>query len=379
MIIGKDLKTEFAAPERLKKPGIIKEHDELLSRKDLHLFCDHTPDFIMVLNEYRQIIFANKTLLSFLHKDEMKDILGARPGEVFQCKDAFVNVGGCGTSKLCRGCGAAHAIIQSKYDLSKTDECYIQTLDGKTSYNLRVWASCPWKDKEYTLFIVRDIADEKLKNALEQTFFHDLTNTACDMQSLIGMIDSYESFKKFFPLLNNVSQEILEEINGQRDLRYAEEGTICIQKAPIKAFELLERFTSIYKTQDISKDIKLSITEDSENISFNSDERLLWRVIENMLKNAIEASQPGQAVTLSCKKEKEDIVFSVHNDAYIKKEAQLNIFKRSFSTKCQGRGWGTYGMKLLTERYLGGKVSFTSEPESGTTFYACYPLDSSKK
>jgi hypothetical protein len=379
MIIGKDLKTEFAAPERLKISGVIKEHEELLSRKDLHLFYDYTPDFVVVLNQYRQIIFANKTLLSFLNKDEVKDILGSRPGEVFHCQEAFKTAGGCGTSMFCRGCGAAHAIIQAKYNLSKTEECYIQTSDCKKSYNFRVWASCPWKDKKYILFIVRDIADEKLKNALEQTFFHDLTNTACDMQSLLNMIDSHESYNKFFPLLNNVSREILEEINGQRDLRYAEEGTICIQKIPVNALDLLLEFVDIYKTHKISEDIKLQISEDSENISFKSDERLLMRVIENMLKNAIEASHPGQVVTLSCKKENDNVVFSVHNDTYIKKEAQLNIFKRSFSTKSHGRGWGTYGMRLLTERYLGGKISFTSEPESGTTFYACYPLDFPEK
>ena len=32
----------------------------------------------------------------------------------------------------------------------------------------------------------------------------------------------------------------------------------------------------------------------------------------------------------------------------------------SFSTKGAGRGLGTYGMKLLTERYLNGSVSFVS-------------------
>jgi hypothetical protein len=31
-------------------------------------------------------------------------------------------------------------------------------------------------------------------------------------------------------------------------------------------------------------------------------------------------------------------------------------------------------MKLLTERYLGGSISFTSSKERGTTFFARYPL-----
>ncbi len=42
------------------------------------------------------------------------------------------------------------------------------------------------------------------------------------------------------------------------------------------------------------------------------------------------------------------------------------------STCC--RGLGTYSVKLLTERYLGGAVTFTSTQEEGTTFRVCYPL-----
>ncbi len=50
------------------------------------------------------------------------------------------------------------------------------------------------------------------------------------------------------------------------------------------------------------------------------------------------------------------------------REVQLQIFQRSFSTKGLGRGLGTYSVRLLTERYLKGSVSFTSSAEFGTTF-----------
>ena len=50
-------------------------------------------------------------------------------------------------------------------------------------------------------------------------------------------------------------------------------------------------------------------------------------------------------------------------------DAQLQIFQRSFSTKCEpGRGLGTYSMKLLGERFMGGVVDFTSRAPEGTTF-----------
>ncbi len=52
---------------------------------------------------------------------------------------------------------------------------------------------------------------------------------------------------------------------------------------------------------------------------------------------------------------------------------QLQLFQRSFTTKGLGRGIGTYSIRLLTERYLGGKVSFTSTPAAGTRFELSFP------
>ncbi len=65
--------------------------------------------------------------------------------------------------------------------------------------------------------------------------------------------------------------------------------------------------------------------------------------------------------------------FEVHNPAYMPRDIQLQVFQRSFSTKGEGRGLGTYSIKLLTERYLCGTVSFKSSPEEGTVFRVEYP------
>jgi signal transduction histidine kinase len=93
-----------------------------------------------------------------------------------------------------------------------------------------------------------------------------------------------------------------------------------------------------------------------------------------MLKNALEASAKGDVITLSAKKLDNQIEFSVHNPSYMPRDVQLQVFKRSFSTKGASRGLGTYSMRLLSERYLKGAVSFTSFEEGGTTFTGRYPL-----
>ena len=47
-------------------------------------------------------------------------------------------------------------------------------------------------------------------------------------------------------------------------------------------------------------------------------------------------------------------------------DVQLQLFQRSFSTKGESRGIGTYSIKLLIENYLKGKVSFVSNKTVGT-------------
>ena len=55
-------------------------------------------------------------------------------------------------------------------------------------------------------------------------------------------------------------------------------------------------------------------------------------------------------------------------------DTQMQVFQRSFSTKAaSGRGIGTHSMKLFGERYLGGKVAFTSRESEGTTFTLTLP------
>jgi sensor histidine kinase regulating citrate/malate metabolism len=94
-----------------------------------------------------------------------------------------------------------------------------------------------------------------------------------------------------------------------------------------------------------------------------------------MLKNALEAAKPGENVVLKSQRRGNKVVFEVHNNGCIPEEVQLNIFKRSFSTKGKGRGLGTYSIKLLSENYLKGKVYFESSPDKGTSFFAEYPIN----
>ena len=107
-----------------------------------------------------------------------------------------------------------------------------------------------------------------------------------------------------------------------------------------------------------------------------TDEVLLGRVLGNLIKNALEASDRGQTVTVAFENRRQPL-FSVHNPSVMPEAVQLQMFQRSFSTrKGRGRGIGSNSVKLLTEKYLHGKVWFVSREPEGTSFFVALPSPS---
>ncbi len=115
------------------------------------------------------------------------------------------------------------------------------------------------------------------------------------------------------------------------------------------------------------------VEENSEAFTFTSDPRLVRRILINMLKNAVEAARDGDTVTAGALAGPDRVSFHVSGPGFMPRDVQLQVFNRSFSTRGADRGLGTYSMKLLAERYLGGSVSFTTSEEAGTTFTVALP------
>ena len=76
---------------------------------------------------------------------------------------------------------------------------------------------------------------------------------------------------------------------------------------------------------------------------------------------------------MGAENEEDQVEIWVNNPAVMPRDVQLQVFNRSFSTKGSGRGIGTYSMRLLVSRYLGGSVDFDSSEDRGTIFRVRLP------
>ncbi|HIJ78175.1 MAG: PAS domain-containing sensor histidine kinase [Desulfobulbaceae bacterium] len=338
------------------------------------------PDLVAVLNRHRQIVYANQAFTDLLGPVNSLDLFGKRPGEALDCQQAFKNENGCGTGESCTTCGAAQAIATcGRHHQENRQECSITQETTGLALEFQVKATpLPQHSGELTLLFLSDITQEKRRRALERIFFHDVMNTAGGLAGMSRLLCNQEipaeKKDKFLAMIQTNSERLSEEITAQRELCAAENNELNLSAAPCSTLCAIKEMALFYGCNDNENSYQIEIDSAAEDTTVITDRHLLNRVLGNMIKNAREAINPEETIRIGCRTLGDTTEFWVHNPGHIQHQDQLRIFRRSFSTKGPDRGLGTYSIKLLGERYLGGKVSFTSSPEKGTTFALRLPV-----
>ncbi len=344
---------------------------------------DAMPFMVLILDSKRRIVHTNASALRFLDILHSEDVRGMLVGEAFDCARLGESDIPCGSSEACQLCGAHQALIACHKGLGGMRECRLTTRhDGlHRTLDLMIWTSpLEIKSRRYFMLSFRDVSRENRARMLERIFFHDVANTLSGIQNLVGLMvdDGGTISPEDLTLLCTAVDHLSEEITSQRDLAAAERGELVVRSARISSREMLDWLKENYSLRNAAREKTLAVDESAVDVTFESDPVLLKRVLGNMILNALEASHPGQTVTLGCDQRTNGKgagpVFWVHDSEPMTPEVATQIFQHSFSTKGEGRGLGTYSLKLLGEGYLGGTVSFVNSPEVGTIFRIALPL-----
>jgi K+-sensing histidine kinase KdpD len=374
------LPNHFAPAEREDHQSILNDASFFMKHKTLQDLLNAVPYIGLILNEHRQLVYSNENLLETIGVSGIEKLLGKRPGEILNCINAKREPGGCGTSEFCQVCGAVRVIMESMSTGKQVaGECRITSGNGSftRAWDFRCIATpFPINNRVYTVVSLIDISDEKRRRAMERIFFHDLINTATGLDGFIDYIretNQQEDTKAHLDIVRRLSKSLIDEILAQRQLCNAENDELFVRKEDVYTLDFMSDVVNYMVYHILARNKTITIDEESDNVHFLSDRALLRRVLINMLKNALEACKKSEEVKIGCRVENGRIIFWVHNQCYIEPDVQKQIFQRSFSTKGDDRGLGTYSMRLLTEKYLGGKVSFKSSHESGTAFMIDLP------
>jgi len=374
------LTTFFAPPERAGQEELQAARVALASNPLALALLEAMPYFGLVLNRQRQVIAANDKFVQALGAESGEVLIGLRPGEIVQCIQAETAPSGCGTAEACELCGAVNAILDClKNKNTASRECRIRTLGaaGGGALDLLVQASfLTLGTRDFVFVALHDISSEKRRRVLERVFFHDVLNTAGGLLGLAELLLEEKDPKAEAEYKNDIyrlSGRVIEEIVAQRQLSAAEHGELQLKISEVFLPSLVEEVAEFYRYHSVAYERNLQLGE-IPALSTKTDAVLLRRILGNLIKNALEAIPREEIVTISGEDRGEEFNLSVHNPGVMKKEVQQQIFQRSFSTKSgEGRGIGTYSIKLFAEQFLGGKVSFSSEKPAGTTFTITLP------
>ena len=338
---------------------------------------DAVDSFAVVLNAQRQILAANSTLLQSLSTEEARVFRGLRPGEVLGCVHATEGPEGCGSSRACRGCGALQSVLATQESRqAATAECLISTeRDGR------------WEAKEFTvrtlpltvaghaltLLTLQDISAQKRREALERIFIHDVQDSLQDLRSWTTILQAAGADATV------IAERILElaghltaKLESQSRLLQAESGGLVPAVRTVSSEHILDELWVSLGAEKTARFLRLPSAMNAPLI--RTDPAILCRVLTKMVLNALEALPLGGQAQIWHESRSGRPVFVVQNPGCMPPEVADRVFQRSFSTKAgPGRGLGTYGMKLLGETILGGRVGFTTNWAEGTRFFIELP------
>ncbi len=371
--------TYFAKAERTNEKKLIAEINVINNNSVMSGLLQSVSGLLAILDEHRQIVAVNDSFLKMLGINDPKEALGLRPGEAVQCNHAHEEPAGCGTTKFCSTCGAAIAIVASlSQNIPVERICALTVNRGEQEVDIALLVkSHPIKidGETFLLLFMQDITLQQQRAALERAFFHDVNNTMTGLLGASEMLTFENSQSNLVKMVNRAALRLKSEIEIQRCLIQSESNTYKPMWHTIDGNQFLEELKLFFTNHPTATDKNLLFQTPSHPVSVKTDMSLLLRILCNMITNALEATDKNGDVKIWLEKDDNFLSFYVWNQEPIPQKVTLRIFQRNFSTKeGDGRGIGTYSMKLFGEKVLGGQVSFTTSSEAGTVFKFSLPI-----
>ncbi|MEK7014255.1 HAMP domain-containing sensor histidine kinase [Bacillus sp. FSL R9-9410] len=228
-------------------------------------------------------------------------------------------------------------------------------------------------------YIAREInvASEKLKEAVERGDFAEsskdqlIVNLAHDLRtpltSVLGYLDlilkdenlTKEQIKHFSTIAFTKSEKLESLIDELFEITRMNYGMLQIEKRPIDISELLIQLEEELYPSLEKKDLEARLNMDS-HLPINGDGKLLARVFENLLTNAIRYGYDGKFVDVNGYIESEEVVVQIINYGDSIPEEDLPYLFDMFYTGDKARteqqgstGLGLFIAKNIVEQHNG--------------------------
>jgi len=270
-----------------------------------------------------------------------------------------------------------------KGDVVASDERVICKENGEDLPVLKSVSRVTLDNKDCLLEAFVDISEQKrlehLKEDVDRIVAHDLK------APIIGVISACKVLLMDEDGVQGEIREILETIEqqGRKVLRMVgmsmtvykmEAGSYAYTPSHVDFIgvvkSVLGELEDVAESLGVTVDVRFSDGSDlvSSNLIVLGQDLLYESMVANLLKNAIEASPIGEAVTLEMSKCDSDVMrMTIANAGVVPPDVRETFFEKyATSGKSSGTGLGTYSASLVV-RTVGGEISMETSDEDDQT------------
>jgi PAS domain S-box-containing protein len=176
------------------------------------------------------------------------------------------------------------------------------------------------------------------------------------------------------------AEHLLELINGLLDLARIEAGKEPVEWSKVPLIHVVSSALDAVAPQAAQKRLALVVESQADDLIIETDERKLWRVLVNLLSNAVQYTESGRVVVRIRGPVEETVFIAVEDTGWgIPAQDLPYIFDEFHQAQNRHRQTGTgTGLGLAITRrlvdLLGGSIQVQSAEGKGTCFTVSLPL-----
>jgi two-component system sensor histidine kinase VicK len=231
------------------------------------------------------------------------------------------------------------------------------------------------EDLETTLDDLKHSSQEK--DRILRTVAHDLRNPLGGIASLTSaMVEDDDYNSEQLELLRIIKETAFDSLELINEILEATNSTpVELQTQPVDINMLLNNSVELmrFKAAEKNQKIMLSTLDAPEELMISREK--IWRVISNLISNAIKFSPVGSDICVNITDKADDVEISVNDHGIgIPEDIKNKVFNMFTDAKRPGTlGEKSFGLGLSICRQIiekhHGKIWFENNSDKGTTFY----------
>lgn len=219
----------------------------------------------------------------------------------------------------------------------------------------------------------------KEKDGILGVVAHDLRSPINNIQGLTQLLETIDleedDPKRYFDRIKtSIGQmhQLINDLLNISDFQNAENIPLNVDEVNIDAL-----LTELYEvaSKDAEPKQQILTINATEGLLLNTDRFLLWRVLDNLISNAIKFSPEGKTITVGANKVDNAIEFTIKDEGPgFSEDDKLKMFKKfqKLSAMPTGgensTGLGLSIVKMIVDK-LGGSIRVESKIGEGSCFY----------